>query len=384
MAEKMKKGPSEAGRKTLKCPHKQGINLNMREQKGNPRLTLLVGCLAIVILAGCVAKFGVIDQYRRLDAAQAAYASVHTEYTQMQELLKGYDRLLMEYRTYSMEWATDGSEDNGTLVDRQKALDLLEQEMLSRGRLVSLQVSGNKMVVAMSGMSLDQISRMFDVIQQSPIVSNVELNLASTEDGNVSTILDFTVRITLRSRGGRQMNRELTRREKILLLVLIVVVLVAGYCKLILIPINDQISSYRLNMEAEQTELDANQGKMAQMQKMQKAIEEIKAAGEKRTIPQYDNSGKLMIELHEIMSDTLDYSLDCSAGTVQQDYIMLRPIVMTFRTSTYAQARQIVDRLCSSENISQISDMNMNTYTEGRNSGTVETTLVITYFEIMP
>ena len=114
------------------------------------------------------------------------------------------------------------------------------------------------------------------------------------------------------------MNRELTRREKILLLVLIVVVLVAGYCKLILIPINDQISSYRLNMEAEQTELDANQGKMAQMQKMQKAIEEIKAAGEKRTIPQYDNSGKLMIELHEIMSDTLDYSLDCSAGTVQQ------------------------------------------------------------------
>ena len=87
----------------------------------------------------------------------------------------------------------------GEKKQHEKALDLLEQEMLSRGRLVSLQVSGNKMTVAMSGMSLDQISRMFDVIQQSPIVSNVELNLASTEDGNVSTILDFTVRITLRS-----------------------------------------------------------------------------------------------------------------------------------------------------------------------------------------
>lgn len=123
MAEKMKKGPSVAGRKTLKCPHKQGINLNMREQKGNPRLTLLVGCLAIVILAGCVAKFGVIDQYRRLDAAQAAYASVHTEYTQMQELLKGYDRLLMEYRTYSMEWATDGSEDNGKLTPKMEIIN---------------------------------------------------------------------------------------------------------------------------------------------------------------------------------------------------------------------------------------------------------------------
>ena len=171
----------------------------MREQKGNPSPTLLVGCLAIVILAGCVAKFGVIDQYRRLDAAQAAYASVHTEYTQMQELLKGYDRLLMEYRTYSMEWATDGARTTALWWTARRRWICWSREMLSRGRLVSLQVSGNKMIVAMSGMSLDQISRMFDVIQQSPIVSNVELNLASTEDGNVSTILDFTVRITLRS-----------------------------------------------------------------------------------------------------------------------------------------------------------------------------------------
>ena len=58
MAEKMKKGPSEAGRKTLKCPHKQGINLNMREQKGNPRLTLLVGCLAVSLLITILLYFG--------------------------------------------------------------------------------------------------------------------------------------------------------------------------------------------------------------------------------------------------------------------------------------------------------------------------------------
>ena len=186
-------------RKMIKCPQKTGINLNLQEDRQRDRRTLLIGILAIAALVTVVVNFGVLQQYRRLDKAQAAYDRVHTQYVSAQEALSDYDRVLLEYRTYSMEWATDGSEDNGTLVDRQKALDLLEQEMLSRGRLVSLQVSGNKMVVAMSGMSLDQISRMFDVIQQSPIVSNVELNLASTEDGNVSTILDFTVRITLRS-----------------------------------------------------------------------------------------------------------------------------------------------------------------------------------------
>ncbi len=187
-------------RKMIKCPQKTGINLNLQEDRQRDRRTLLIGILAIAALVTVVVNFGVLQQYRRLDKAQAAYDRVHTQYVSAQEALADYDRVLLEYRTYSMDWMTAaGSEDIPAAVDRQAALDLLEQEMLSRGRLVSLQVSGNKMVVAMSGMSLDQISRMFDVIQQSPIVSNVELNLASTEDGNVSTILDFTVRITLRS-----------------------------------------------------------------------------------------------------------------------------------------------------------------------------------------
>ena len=171
----------------------------MREQKGNPRLTLLVGCLAIAILAGCVAKFGVIDQYRRLDAAQAAYASVHTEYTQMQELLKGYDRLLMEYRTYSMDWMT-GSEDskkNYVAVDRQDVLDLVESEMMPRGTVKSVTVRDDSLVVTMGGMTLDQISAMFADIELSPIVQSVELNIAETEKDQPSSILSFSVNIVL-------------------------------------------------------------------------------------------------------------------------------------------------------------------------------------------
>ncbi len=179
------------------------------------------------------------------------------------------------------------------------------------------------------------------------------------------------------------MNRELTKREKALLLVLVVLVLVLGYFKLVLQPINDQVSQYKAEAEAQQIQLEQDQIKVAQMNKMQQAIDQIKASGESRSIPQYDNSGKLMTELHQIMSATLDYSLDCSAGTTQDSYIMLRPIVMTFRTSTYEQARQIIDQLCASENISQISDVNINVRSASSGS-TVETTLAITYFEIMP
>lgn len=186
-------------RKMIKCPQKTGINLNLQEDRQRDRRTLLIGILAIAALVTVVVNFGVLQQYRRLDKAQAAYDRVHTQYVSAQEALADYDRVLLEYRTYSMDWMTSaGSEDIPAAVDRQAALDLLEQEMLSHGSLTALQITQNTMNVDMSGMTLDQISAMFARLRLSPIVDSVSLSVASTEEGKAATIMDFTVRIELR------------------------------------------------------------------------------------------------------------------------------------------------------------------------------------------
>lgn len=186
-------------RKMIKCPQKTGINLNLQEDRQRDRRTLLIGILAIAALVTVVVNFGVLQQYRRLDKAQAAYDRVHTQYVSAQEALSDYDRVLLEYRTYSMDWMTAaGSEDIPAAVDRQATLDLLEQEMLSHGSLTALQITQNTMNVDMSGMTLDQISAMFARLRLSPIVDSVSLSVASTEEGKAATIMDFTVRIELR------------------------------------------------------------------------------------------------------------------------------------------------------------------------------------------
>ena len=180
-------------RKMIKCPQKTGINLNLQEDRQRDRRTLLIGILAIAALVTVVVNFGVLQQYRRLDKAQAAYDRVHTQYVSAQEALADYDRVLLEYRTYSMDWMTAaGSEDIPAAVDR------LEQEMLSHGSLTALQITQNTMNVDMSGMTLDQISAMFARLRLSPIVDSVSLSVASTEEGKAATIMDFTVRIELR------------------------------------------------------------------------------------------------------------------------------------------------------------------------------------------
>ena len=179
------------------------------------------------------------------------------------------------------------------------------------------------------------------------------------------------------------MRRELSTREKVMLLVLAVIVIALGYFKLIYEPINDQVADYKSLTEQEQTENATLAARLAQMRKMEKAVEELKATGEVKAIPKYDNSGRLMRELYRILEDTNEYSLDFSARTTVDSYIVLRPVTLSFQTDTYAQARAIIDALSDSDNLNQISDLNIR-YGSGQNSDKVVTDLVITYFEVMP
>ncbi len=184
-------------------PRKTGINMNMRENRTRELVTLAVGGVLIVILCAVTAKFGVIDQFQRLATAQGEYESVHSQYLDTERQLEDYDRVLAEYRTYSTDWmnsSEDSESENADLyaaVDRQKVLDLVENDMMSRGTVNSVYVSGNLAVVTMSGMSLDGISSMFQKISDSPIVANVELNMAETEKEHPASILNFSLSIEL-------------------------------------------------------------------------------------------------------------------------------------------------------------------------------------------
>ena len=158
------------------------------------------------------------------------------------------------------------------------------------------------------------------------------------------------------------MNRELTRRETVLLLILVVLVICLGYFKLIFEPIQDQVAQYQDTTSQEQSELEQDLILLTRKQEMQRKIEEVRASGEERTIPQYDNSRRLMLDLHRILDSAVDYSLDFSQSTTQDSYIVLRPVTMSFH-------------------MNQISDLSIRT-NQGRDRDLVQTDLVITYFEV--
>ena len=167
------------------------------------------------------------------------------------------------------------------------------------------------------------------------------------------------------------MNRELTKREKTLLLILVVLVLVLGYCKLFLEPIDRQITSFRTNTDIEQ----------AQLEQMQQAIAAIKASGQERALPQYDNDQALMTELDKLMAATLQYEVDCTEGTTQEGYLVLRPVTLTYQTASYAQSRQIIDALSASANVNFLSNVDVQ---YDADKAQCKTVLHLIFFELMP
>lgn len=175
------------------------------------------------------------------------------------------------------------------------------------------------------------------------------------------------------------MNRELTKREKVLLLIFAILLIAVGYYKLLLEPINNQIESYRSLTQEEQMQMETAQLQAVRMKQMETEIAQAKAAGIERTIPDYDNSAVLLPQLYQIMDSTIEYAMDFDEITFEGN-IAARPVQIEFETANYQKARRVIDKLCTTGYAMQIEDM---TIQEARTTDkrSVHTYLSITFFE---
>ena len=122
------------------------------------------------------------------------------------------------------------------------------------------------------------------------------------------------------------MRREFTRREKVLLLFLAVVLLFSGYMKLFLEPLNGQLASARDQLASAQDSLTMEQTKLLQLRKMEKALEGgPSGAAPAAEIPDYDNIDNVMIQLDAILTAASDYQMTF-ADVQFGDELASRPI----------------------------------------------------------
>ena len=185
------------------------------------------------------------------------------------------------------------------------------------------------------------------------------------------------------------MNRAFTTREKVLLVILALLLIGVGYFKLLLEPINESIDNYTQLASSEQDAMLQGTAQLVQLRQMEQELEAIFAENpDPDPIPNYDNSGVLMVEIHSILDGTVDYTLSFSdTSLLSGGYLLRRPLELEFSVTTYSQARAIINRLHDSKNINQISDLsitrvNRETKQIDEDADTIRVKMVITYFEL--
>lgn len=190
------------------------------------------------------------------------------------------------------------------------------------------------------------------------------------------------------------MNRAFTKREKVMLVILAVLIIGIGYFKFLLEPVNAGIENYRQMEAMEQDQILQNATLVQQKRQMEQELEALFESGDPSPIPTYDNSANLLVELHKILEGSAEYTLNFT-GTNPMDvqYLIGRPVSLTFRTASYSAARRIIDKLHNSTNVNSISDLSIqfnsdhnqiiywNESTEDSDKYPIVVSLTITYYE---
>lgn len=174
------------------------------------------------------------------------------------------------------------------------------------------------------------------------------------------------------------MKRELTQREKILLVILIVLALGAAYYLFFYVPTQEKMDQCRTAIAETEDALVLADAKVTRMKRMEAELAVILADGAEnvKALPQYDNSGNVMRELYDILGQAGTYEISFTTVNIEES-VARRNIDMSYACPDYAAAKNILSRISDSDYRCLLKDIVIN---EGGDSG-CRVSVNITYFE---
>lgn len=185
-------------KKKVVYPSKTTLNLAMRRKSEFHPKRLVPLLLVLFLCAALFGKFAVSDRLQRVNEAQARLTALQSQKTDLLAATADYDEVAERYRLYSVGWMT---EEEAALVDRVGMLDLIESELMGKGRVLGLTASGNLLSVQLSGITLDDTSTIVERLYQRDDVVNVSVYTATTAEETGSNAAVSLI-VTMTAEGG--------------------------------------------------------------------------------------------------------------------------------------------------------------------------------------
>lgn len=138
-----------------------------------------------------------------------------------------------------------------------------------------------------------------------------------------------------------------SKREKIMLGLLVFVGLVVLWYRFVFMTVNDRVADLNSQIANVQNETITLQTQTASLQKMKKTIEEYTAKGYPLVyLPNYDNTQNLMAYLNGVLGATQGYDITFDEPTLsEEDGTIHRTGTISYETGSYDEARSIAENI---------------------------------------
>lgn len=179
-----------------------------------------------------------------------------------------------------------------------------------------------------------------------------------------------------------------SRREKVLITLFAILLMVIGWYQLVYVNATDQIRMLESKIETVEVNISTAQTKLAKKAEMESVIEQRIAEGAKTTpIPDYDNIKPLMAELDTIMAKATSYTLQFESIDMESGEYIHRGVNMHFECGSYEEAEEIMRAIVegSFPCIIDAVDMDTSTMSSARiNSADVVMVIHVIFYERAP
>ena len=188
-----------------------------------------------------------------------------------------------------------------------------------------------------------------------------------------------------------KLSKQFTRREKVLLIILALLLLFAVYFLAVHRPVTEALDRIRTESETISSDLVVLEAKHQRMEQMQKELDEILAQPNVAEIPTYDNLQQVMDFLNTVLRSASEYCLSFQNLSQPEDgSILRRTTQMAFVSPSYKKAQDMVTHLQNCPYRCQLSDISIAPATADGQSqdtaaaltdGPVEVSVTVTFFE---
>ena len=176
-------------------------------------------------------------------------------------------------------------------------------------------------------------------------------------------------------------NRAFTKKEKILILILVVILIGLVYYRFVDQSVRSSLAAAESSIETNQSELEISNAQLARLNSMNKELDSYEAGGTSR-LESYNNIKEELAMLDSTLSAVSDYTLSLQDPVLDGDLIR-RPVSIRFTTGSFGDVYKVIRAFSNSDLRNVIQDINYSSSSNRDGEESVTVNMNVTFYETM-